>query len=249
MREIKTIALIPARAGSKRIPEKNTKLLGGKPLVMYTIEAAIEARAVDFVFLTTESDTIRELVRELVQQKYGKEVYSRFEILYRPAVLAMDTVQLDAVVWYSLLQVEDMGLNPETVVLLQPTSPFRTAQDIDAAMKVYKKHLLTETNLDGKPFHTVISCSLAEGFYWENINDELIPVHHDPAHRKGKQWIHPRDMLWKENGAIYITDVSRAKEEKNIKVAPFTLFSMNDDIDLDTEEDWGRAERKLTNVT
>ena len=115
--------IIPARGGSKGIPKKNIKELGGRPLIAYSIDAAREAGADDErIILSTDSSEIALTARRL-----GLDVPYR-----RPAALATDTagsreVILDAMAW-----ADRRGIAYDCVVLLQPTSPFRTADDIRA---------------------------------------------------------------------------------------------------------------------
>lgn len=111
-------AIIPARGGSKRIPRKNLVDLGGKPLVAWTIEAALNAESVERVVVSTEDNEIAEVVR-----CWGAEV------LDRPDGLAEDGVPTREV---TLHAIEALGLQSR-VALLHPTSPFRTSMDIDAA--------------------------------------------------------------------------------------------------------------------
>jgi CMP-N-acetylneuraminic acid synthetase len=119
------VAVIPARGGSKGIPRKNLAPLAGRPLIAYTIEAARQARSVDRVLVSTDDREIAE-----VAQREGAEAP-----FLRPADLAGDDVPgvdvaLHALDWLA----EHEGAEPEYVVFLQPTSPLRTAEDIDAAV-------------------------------------------------------------------------------------------------------------------
>ena len=123
------VALIPARGGSKGIPRKNLVELAGKPLVAWTIGAACAATAVDSVVVSTDSDEIAALARDL-----GADV------LERPPDLAADDTPMHAVVVHALEQLDDV----EVLVLLQPTSPLRLARHVDEAVQ-----LLLETGADG----------------------------------------------------------------------------------------------------
>ncbi len=125
---MKPLYIIPARGGSKGIPRKNIKPLGGRPLIAYSIDAARQAGAPDsHIILSTDDAEIADTARAL-----GLEVpYTR------PAHLATDTagsreVILDAMDW-----ADSRGIDYDCVVLLQPTSPFRTATDIHSALALY----------------------------------------------------------------------------------------------------------------
>jgi CMP-N,N'-diacetyllegionaminic acid synthase len=112
------LALIPARGGSKGVPRKNVRALGGKPLIAWTIEAARQAHSVSRIVVSTEDEEIAAVARA-----YGAEVP-----FMRPHALAQDTTPGMDVVFHALDQLDGC----DDVLLLQPTSPLRTAQDIDA---------------------------------------------------------------------------------------------------------------------
>ncbi|NEQ78820.1 MAG: acylneuraminate cytidylyltransferase family protein [Moorea sp. SIO2I5] len=123
----KIIGLITARGGSKSIPRKNTTLLAGKPLIAWTIEAALQSQGLNRVMVSTDDEEIAD-----VSKKWGAEVP-----FLRPAALAQDDsahipVLIHAVEW--LEQVE--GTTLDYLMLLQPTSPLRSAKDIDLAIKL-----------------------------------------------------------------------------------------------------------------
>jgi CMP-N,N'-diacetyllegionaminic acid synthase len=112
------LALIPARGGSKGVPRKNVRTLGGKPLIAWTIEAARQAHSVSRIVVSTEDEEIAAVARA-----HGAEVP-----FMRPHALAQDTTPGMDVVFHALDQLDGC----DDVLLLQPTSPLRTAQDIDA---------------------------------------------------------------------------------------------------------------------
>ena len=121
------LALIPARGGSKGIPHKNLAQLGGKPLLAWTVEAALASRRVTSTVVSTDSDEIADVARSL-----GAGV------LARPAVLAQDATPMQAVLEHALGE-----LSCDVLVLLQPTSPLRRAEHVDGAVE-----LLLETHAD-----------------------------------------------------------------------------------------------------
>jgi len=118
-------AFIPARGGSKGIPGKNIKLLGGKPLIAYTIEAALKAK-LDRVIVSTEDKEIKKIAKQ-----YGAEV------LDRPEKLAQDDTPMFVLLDKEIPRIEPI---PEMVVLLQPTVPFRRVMHIKAAMNTLAKN-------------------------------------------------------------------------------------------------------------
>lgn len=123
------LGIIPARGGSKGIPRKNLALLGDRPLLQYTVEAGLESRRLDRCLLTSDDPEMIMLARRL-----GCETPFR-----RPAELALDTTPTIAVVLHALDWLETKeDYRPDAIVLLQPTSPFRTAEDIDSSIGTYE---------------------------------------------------------------------------------------------------------------
>ncbi|WP_348537908.1 acylneuraminate cytidylyltransferase family protein [Nocardioides lacus] len=120
------VAVVPARGGSKGIPRKNLAPLLGRPLIGHTLDAAAASAYLDAVVVSTDDDAIAE-----VSAGYGAHV------VRRPAELASDTARtIDAV----LHAVASLEVAPDNVVLLQPTSPLRTARDIDGAIEQFAAH-------------------------------------------------------------------------------------------------------------
>ncbi len=122
----KVMAIIPARGGSKRLPRKNVLPLKGKPLIGWTIEAAQQSKYIDTVFVSTDDQEIAD-----VSQKFGVDVPE-----LRPEKLASDTATTESVLFYTL---NKFGSDVDIIVILQPTSPLRTAQHIDEALELFIK--------------------------------------------------------------------------------------------------------------
>ena len=116
---VQVVALIPARGGSKGIPRKNLAPVGGRPLLVWTIDAALDSRTVTRTVVSTEDDEIASVARSL-----GAEV------LARPAELAGDDTPMQPVIAHAL---EELTA-PDVLVLLQPTSPLRRAEHVDEAV-------------------------------------------------------------------------------------------------------------------
>ena len=141
----KILGVIPARGGSKGIPRKNIKMLGGKPLIAWTIEQAKKSKYIDRLIVSSEDKEIQKVAKE-----WGCEV--PFE---RPAALALDESPGIDPVLHAISEIPGFDL----VVLLQPTSPFRTAEDIDCALKmcVYSDcdTCVSVVNVESHPFWMV----------------------------------------------------------------------------------------------
>lgn len=122
------IAIIPARGGSKGLPGKNIKEMCDKPLIAYTIEAALKSKSIDHVILSTDDEEIAA-----VAKKYGAEVP-----FMRPAELASDTAMAVDNYIYTIGRLEkEWNTKIDSFVVLQPTSPLRIAEDIDGAVELF----------------------------------------------------------------------------------------------------------------
>lgn len=145
---LKVLAIIPARGGSKRVPRKNVRDLCGKPVIAYTIEAALESSVFSRIIVSTDDDEVAGVAKRL-----GADVP-----FMRPPELAQDDTPgiepvLHAVCWLD----EHERYRPDYVMLLQPTSPLRTAKDIEAAVQLAQK----------KQADSVVSvCSVDQHPYW-----------------------------------------------------------------------------------
>lgn len=115
----RVVAIIPARGRSKAVPLKNIKQLGGKPLIAWSIEAALSTPEIDRIIVSTDHEGIAEVAR-----RHGSEV------LQRPAELASDTAMVADLLRYHIHELRTVGETARYFVLLQPTSPFRRPSDI-----------------------------------------------------------------------------------------------------------------------
>ena len=122
------LALIPARKNSKRIKNKNIKLLNGKPLIEYTIIEAKKSKLLDKIIVSTDSPTIKE-----ISEKNGIKVYK-----LRSKKLSSEKAKMLPVLKNALI-VNNLRKKAKTIVLLQPTSPLRSAKDIDKAISLFIK--------------------------------------------------------------------------------------------------------------
>lgn len=146
----RVLALIPARGGSKRLPGKNIAILGNKPLIAWSIDAAKESQYVDHVIVSTDDEEIARVSREC-----GAHIP-----FLRPACLAEDTSTSNDVILHALNELTDQF---DIVILLQPTSPLRTAMQIDSAIEV----------LEGEDVDGVVSvCECEHSPLWSNVLPE-----------------------------------------------------------------------------
>ena len=178
------VAIIPARGGSKRIPRKNLKPICGRPLISYSIVEARKSRYVKRVIVSTEDEEIAR-----VSELYGAQV------LRRPAELARDETPTIDVVLHVLDALRKNHYQPEVIVLLQPTSPFRLAKDIDDAI-----HLFLTNECES----VVSVCEVKYPPFWSlSIEDGYLkPFFREEFLGKRKQEL---PKLYVPNEAIYVS--------------------------------------------
>ena len=225
----KVVAIVPARGNSKRVPRKNMKLLGNKPLIQYTLDAALNAKSIETVFVTTEDDEIGDFCFN-----YGN---GKVRVIRRPAYLSRDDVQNDEVTLQAYRVIQEKGYEPDTLVLLQPTSPFRSSDDVDGAVSLY---------LGNSPLkETVVAVYRDYKFHWAEDVGHIYESGHNAEKRLGKQWIKDSEGLYAENGAVYVFDAARFGAERNVRMSPFIPYVMSEErsLDIDTEFDWLVAEQ------
>ncbi len=175
------LALIPARGGSKGILRKNLVLLGGKPLLVHTLEQALATPAVDRVVVSTDDDAIARRALE-----HGAEV------VRRPAELASDEAPSEDALTDALDQLKDSeGYEPDLVVFLQATSPLRASDDISRAIET----------LERQGADSLFSACPLHGFVWRRHDARLAALTYDARRRPRRQDI-GEDLL--ENGSIYV---------------------------------------------
>jgi CMP-N-acetylneuraminic acid synthetase len=184
---MKSLGIIPARGGSKGLPRKNVRMLGGKPLIAHTIEAAVASR-LDRVILSTDDDEIAEVGRQ-----GGVEVP-----FMRPAELAGDDTPSLAVLLHALHFVEEHEhFHPDAAVFLQPTSPFRTAKHIDEALGLF-------ANSDATSVLGVTAVSEVHPYFMFEVGQggklrPFIRIKDRPLRRQDLP------VYYRINGALYIT--------------------------------------------
>lgn len=218
------VGIIPARGGSKGIPRKNVRLLAGKPLVSWTIEAAINSHMINKVIVSTEDEEIKT-----VSLQYGAEVITR------PDYLALDETKTAPVITHVVEELEKQGYNPDIIVLLQPTSPLRDAVLID---KVLHKFL----NSDKDSIFTGFRVGEAMPIWKDNENGTLTCLY-DYHLRPRRQEKHLRGNLYCEDGAIYAVKREIFGQTKDFLGHNPDVYLMDRLTDIDDEEQFKEVER------
>lgn len=220
---MKALYLIPARGGSKGIPHKNRKMLNGKPLICYAIDAARQIADNRDICVSTDDDEIIKVCED-----YGLEVPFK-----RPEELARDGSGSYEVIMHAIDFFEKQSLHYDVVVLLQPTSPFRTAQHIRDAMALYSSDC-----------DMVVSVNEARTnpYYIMFQEDEQGYLRHILQGNFTRRQDCPK--VYEYNGAVYVMNIEALKAKH---LSEFTknkkyVMSQSASIDLDTMDDWDYAE-------
>lgn len=214
-----TVAFIPVRGGSKSIPLKNIKNFCGRPLVYWTIEAAVNCECIDKVFVSTDSNQIRDVVLS-----FG---FSKVEVVERGTDTATDTATTESAMLDFSARVRF-----KNIVLIQATSPLLTSEDLTNGLSIY--HL---PDVD-----SVLSAVPQKRFIWQKISDDIAkPQNYIPIQRPRRQEF---SAYYVENGAFYITSrelllSSQCRISGNIAISPMpekTYFEIDEPSDWDILE-------------
>ena len=217
---MKKLVIIPARAGSKRLPDKNLKLLDGKPLIMHSIDVAREIFNDSEICVSTDSNKIKSIV-----EKSGLHVP-----FMRPKELAKDNSSTESVLVHALQWYEKNQYKPDIIILLQPTSPFRKTEHInDAIKKISKKIDMVVSVKESKsnPYFTL---------YEENEHGFL-----HKSKKSGYNRYQDCPKVWEINGSIYVINTLSLKKKgfnKFNKIIKNKIDNPIYSIDIDTAYDW-----------
>lgn len=222
---MRILGLVPARGGSKGVPRKNVRPLAGKPLIAWTVEAALASGVIDRVVVSTDDEEIAS-----VGAAWGAEIP-----FMRPPQLSGDETPTIEVVRHALELLSDF----DTLVLLQPTSPLRTAADVAAAVRLYEA---------SQQRNCIAMTEATDSPNWSYYMDggALRPVLGDqiPLRRQDL----PRVVT--VNGAIYVANARRLEEQGSFlrpDMVPY-LMPRERSVDIDTEFDFQLCEFLIRNA-
>ncbi len=230
---MRVLGIVTARGGSKGVPRKNIKLLGGKPLIGWTADAAARATKLARTVISTDDDEIAEVAREV-----GLEVP-----FIRPAALAEDTTPTLPVLQHVVTTLEAAGDRYDAICLLQPTNPLRTSAMIDGALELLERTgadsvvSVLPVPLDHHPFWAYIAApngelKLASGAAAPVTRRQDLP----PAfHREGSIYAMRRDVLIDGNSLYGARTVGYP-------------IDATTSVNIDTLEDWARAETLIAGL-
>lgn len=207
------LGLVPARGGSKGVHRKNVREVNGRPLLAYSVDAGQRAEAVDRVVVSSDDPEIRSAAADC-----GADV------IERPAELATDEAPTEPVIVHAVETLRAAGESYDLVVLLQPTSPLRTATHVDEALEHYR-----ECEAD-----TLVSVTAEHPKRWRRTDHGAERVGDDARTRR--QDMEPEYV---ENGAIYVVPAARFLDDSRLSLGHTVLYEMDEaaSIDVDTEAD------------
>lgn len=221
------LALIPARSGSKGLKDKNIRLLNGFPLLAHSILQTTESGLCDCVYLSTDSERYAAIGR-----KYGAETP-----FLRPCNLAEDASLAEDYIVYTLREFMLRGINFDYFVLLQPTSPLRTSEDISSAIKLAVDHHLVSV---------VSVCEADHPLEYFNTLEENLNLYQFNKDNRNRQ-VFP--TYYRVNGAIYICKCEEYLQNQDFYGRSSKAYIMDKQrsIDIDTEFDLSLSEFLLKN--
>lgn len=227
---MRVLGIIPARGGSKGVPRKNIRLLGGKPLLAYTAESSLQSKKLTRIILSTEDEEIAEIGRQ-----YGLDVP-----FIRPSELAEDTTPTLPVIQHALKKLEAEGDVFDAVCLLQPTNPLRRAKDIDNCIE-----LLENSQADSVVSILPVPAEYnPKWVYWQSDDGSicLSTGETEPITRR-------QDLptAYYRDGTVYVTRSETICKQNSLYGNNVRGYKINPDYstNIDTENDWKKAEERI----
>lgn len=228
---MRVLAIIPARGGSKGLPGKNIRPLCGKPLIGWTIEQAQQSKYIDEIFVSTDSQEIAD-----VAETFGVSVPD-----LRPAELASDTATSASFVIYTIEKLKSEGKEFDYIILLEPTSPLRTAQDIDSSIEILK------TNPEVQSVVGVCKAECAHPAFMVRIDSNgILAPYLDQMRAVRRQDI--GDLYYFE-GTVYVSTIDAFLEKESFyhdKTLPY-IVPKSRAFEIDDQEDWFIIESIIKN--
>lgn len=217
------IAIIPARCGSKGLPGKNIRSLHGKPMIAYTIEAALESKYIEDVIVSTDCKVIEDMAK-----KFGAT-----SLFLRPKELALDSSKAIDNYLYTINRLNDeFEYNIKNFIVLQPTSPLRALEDIDGAIKLFYHKKADSVVSYTEEYHPIEwHKHITEDGKFGNIFDERL---------LNRQEYKPSYF---PNGAIYVLSYELIKHNSYYGDNSYAyIMPRHRSVDIDTLEDFQYAE-------
>ena len=222
----KIIAIIPARGGSKGIPNKNIYPICQKPLIAYTIEAAKKSKYIDNVVVSTDSEKISE-----VSKQYGAKVP-----FLRPDILASDTAKTIDVLIDALDRLQKNNEKYHTLVLLQPTSPLRSTEDIDSAIELFFAN-------ECESLVSVSEVKINPVLIRKIVDGKACPILNQSSTVRRQDF----EKYYRVNGAIYINKIDKLTGQTSLNDNSLAfIMPSSRSLDIDTPDDIKEAEKIIS---
>lgn len=221
---MKALVLIPARGGSKGIPGKNVKRFAGLPLICYSVRVAKQIASTADICVSTDSEEIAEVVR-------GEGIEVPF---MRPAELATDTAGSREVIIHALDYYRNKGIDYDTIILLQPTSPLRNVDDVRGCIALYHPGVDMVVSVKEAATNPYYNC-------YETDGDGFLSISKGNGGYTRRQ---DAPAAWEFNGAVYVINAESLRKMPMGKFphrVPY-LMPVERSVDLDTPLDWMVAE-------
>ncbi|WP_108789476.1 cytidylyltransferase domain-containing protein [Erythrobacter sp. Alg231-14] len=231
---LKTLALIPARAGSKRVPGKNARLLGGKPLVQWTFDAAQSAQRVDRILLSSDDSDVATIATR-----------AGIDVLVRPAALASDHANSVDVALHALDKEREAGRHWDVLCLLQPTSPFRAPGRVDEGLALLANSPTFEGVVGAvTPNHHPLHCliQMADG-----VLSQVVAAN-SPISANRSQDL---PAAWALTGSFYAVRTAALRAHRSFlppACLPLNCNAPGEEIDIDWPSDFDRAEAHIAST-
>lgn len=215
----KVLAIVPARGGSKRLPRKNVADLGGKPLIDWTIEAALQSKIPTKILVSSDDNEILQVA----------DRFHSITALKRPTNLATDTATTAAVIAHALEEEASIGNLYDTIIILQPTSPLRSGDDIEKAYKRY---------ISGTGETVVTICEVDHPM--EFCGPITSSGHFDCPAMKNQKRSQNYPMHYRLNGAIYILSENFFKKNLSLFTSSVagSIMPQERSVDIDSHLDF-----------
>lgn len=218
---MKVLVIIPARGGSKGVPQKNIKLLGGKPLIAHAIECALGSKKTTKVVVSTDDDAIASVAKQYP-----------IEVVKRPSALAEDDSNVVSAVTYTY---DFLNEDFDVIILLQPTAPLRTSADLDAIIDLLDTNKTTDGVISVVPMDDVHPARM----YDLDQANQLIPLVENGETLR-RQDLKP---VYYRNGCFYAVRTKAFSAQNSFMVSNKMAYVMNPNwlINIDNQRDFQLA--------
>jgi len=220
-KKLRVVAIVPARGGSKGVPRKNIKKLSGEPLIGYTLRVAKSVKEIDCLVVSTDDDAISSIV-----QSYGTKVISR------PDEFATDDASTESVLIHVIDHLIKKDCNYDVVLVLEPTSPFRSANTIRKAIRCFYDDTVESVLAVRKSSENI--GTIKNGFFYPIVSNS-------PRRRQ------LRDPFYIESGTIYAVRTNYLKKNKTLVSEKWKAIIVpeSETIDINTVDDFQYAEYQI----